>query len=415
MITQGVLVKQFRSLLDTAEKRIADMKYSILDKQDFIRIAGGRRVNIPDLDAPAQPLLHFIREMKALRVSQDNMQARLAELNRVMDPVFDFYRRVYRSLSEMAEAVKAPKAAGFQESKAASIAGEVTVKEKVKMYPASPGRGKSEMNNTMKIFKDGRWQYLETRGEATAERAKAIQKENPALDFGECLIAAEKETLAKEERDGDEKHFSEVALQEFAERFPGVPVDAIAKLKDAKRCEAVTLSDGTSWMKICQNGMERILPVSNEGAEVIPAFQDEKNFQGRDRVHGHFIPSKKPVEKKIGYSADRKTFTDRSGQTMEVYTGSDAEISASEVEIFMRNFVLEFNAAGHVRDREGAAKKAIQLLRDYGITPDKVLSQQAEWAIRAAASTPEKFDTVSRYVRSGEFSSFEKSVVAALA
>lgn len=398
------LAKQVESFVRDLESEVSRIEHGIYSKRDMIRMMTGARVRVPDLRA-AEELRTFLHEtrLKAPRMSARERTEKLAELKRRGFPVLEFLRGVRDGLEELKESVK-PESFSENPKPAASV----------KNYPVEPEeKGDQKKMSKTKVFQDGRWQYLDTSGEELAARAKQVQKENPTLDFGECLILAEK-LLREAEEAGGEKHFSEGGTaQEFAERFPGVPPEAVRKLADARRGVAITLSDGSQWMRVYMNGGDRILPVSNEEAEEMLAFQDSKNFEGRDPAKGHFIkPKKEPV--KPGFSEDKKSFTDfRTGRISPVLTDKDEEQEA-ECMAFVKRFDLEF-ASVDLRDLERAAKRAIQVLRSGGIKPFEAEPREAELAIRAGASDETHFDAALRYTATGVFGTFEKAVVAALA
>ena len=338
------------------------------------------------------------RTLREYAAFQDAVKKNIESFKTKLD---DLLKRIYFGAQRFSDEVNPHKAAAFSEKRFTEA----------KTYPAKPEeREKEKMKNTMKIYRDGHWQYAETKGEDVAQRAKAIQRENPNLDFAECLVRAEKETLEKEDRGDGEKHFAESSLQEFAERFPGVPEEAIQKLKDAKRGVTVRLSDGTSWIKVRSQGQDRILPCSTEGAEAALAFQDEKNFRG-----GRFVG---PQERKApGYSSDRKTFTDRSGTTLDVR--NDAEVAeAVEIEVFAMQFSRELMSVPMSGRRE-VVTKTLRILRNAGIEqPMKPDPEVVHYAVQAAQGGPEILDRALRYTAEGAvqaFGSVTKALIAAVA
>jgi len=159
---------RFLGLLDSAEREIARLKWSIQDRRDYLKIAAGRTVRLPDLDQATAEFELFIEDAKrkARRMTSDEIAAKLKEFDSLSRPALGFLRKVHAPLAEMAGAVAdtIPKAKAFQ-------AGA----PKIKTYPASPEEkgGQKKMSKT-KVFHNGSWVYLDTQGEELAEKAKQV-------------------------------------------------------------------------------------------------------------------------------------------------------------------------------------------------------------------------------------------------
>ncbi|GEM_PF-5536868 len=333
-----------------------------------------------------------------------------------------------------------------------------------------------QMNQTVRVFTGGEWVRLPVQGDDLAERIKAFMERNPAINYMEAAVTVEKQLREHQE----EKHFAEISQRtdSAGNKIPGT--DDEGEIGDGETGRGAVQDAARDWgnkngldqdrrgVKIPERGQspstrqdrspqeEEMVDVKgiNVPRRIVEEFRGippkagglslSKDGEWARLSDGSILPTdnapettefmrrcdsdealrtgQKPahfnygneVPKVRGFSEDGTRYTDARGETFGVNNGTVEERELADVIGFQMQYPRALGLARGSRD--DVARKAIQLLRAYGLKDVLKLSDaQAEFCVRVAAGTNEQFSRALRYARSKAFQSLEKCCAAALA
>ena len=386
MITLKDLKKQWFQLLDDTEANVKSRVGRLQDRIDMIRMAGGKTIKLSAVEDAAGRVATELKRLKSQDVDDESIPSKLEELQRLVSPVLEFLEKIDSDLSAKAEQATS--------AYLAKTPAKTFTQSKVQNTPAAPVEKKGENRMKKRIFKEGIWSDVEVKGDELAERIKSYMAANPGVDYATAAIECEKELIS--ETNGTTQSFGEGSssgrLKRFAEANPSAPLRAAELLLDAKRGEVIMLADRSKWMKVLQSGAERILRVDDTGAGAMREFQ-ERNGAPVIQANGRI------AQKKFGYSADGKTFTDRAGTVMPVKSDA-SDMDEVEFELFLQKHGLALQVYGTNQSSdklEAIARRTIALLKAKNIDPLSAGHAEVSQAIKAAR-TSEKFLEVGRII-----------------